>query len=130
AHPGERLFAGRIDLRHADRVGHGERLREAVGEMQRARVEVRLEERQEPSLAASRGEVGGELRRVVRVAVEDDDAARLALRLEPAARPAKLDDDSLGVTSGHAGDLEGGERRGGIPPVVLSGYGELERDGV
>ena len=81
---------------------------------------MRLEEHHEPAAVADGGEIGRELGGMVRVAVEDGHAARLALRLEPAAGAAELDDRRLRVGARHAGELEGRERGRRVPPVVLS----------
>src|SRR5579859_8075062 len=96
--------------------------------MDRPRVEVRLEERDDPPAVPHGGDVGGELGGMVRVAVEDAHATRLALRLEAASSSRELDDDALGVGSSDACELERGERRGRIPAVVLARHRELERD--
>ena len=91
---------------------------------------MRLEERQSRAAVADGGEIGRELGRMVRVAVEDGDAARLAFRLESASRSAELDDRGLGVGSRDAGELEGRERRSRVAPVVLARHREVELDGL
>src|SRR5437764_8224738 len=90
---------------------------------------MRLEERDHAPLPPYRREVGCQLGGMVRVAVEDAHAARLALRLEPPAGAPEVDDHALGVGSRVAGELERRERRGGVAPVVLPRYREVERDG-
>src|SRR5665811_2620350 len=86
AHARQRRFARRVDVGDADgircRKGDGKLVRE----MERARIEVRLEEREDATPrrsdgAANCGEVRGELCWMVRVAVEHRDAARLTLAL-------------------------------------------------
>src|SRR5439155_7353930 len=101
-----------------------ERPREAVREVERSGVEVRLEERHEPAAVAKCGEVGRELGRVVRIAVEADHTARLALWLKPAAGAAEFDDRGLGFLARHPRELERRERGRGVAPVVLARHGE------
>src|SRR5258705_13565427 len=91
---------------------------------------MRLEERKQAAAVAHRGEVGCELGRMMRVAVEDFDAARLPLALEPPCRARELDDHALDVGTRHARELERRDRGGGVPPVVLAGDLELELDGL
>jgi len=67
---------------------------------------------------------------MVRVAVENGNPAGRALRLQPAAGTAELDDRPLGVRSRDAGELERCERRGRVAPVVLTGDGKAELDGL
>ena len=129
-HAGHGLLASRVDLGHTHGIRAGERLGEAVREVERPRVEMRLEERQQPPTVSNSGEVGCELGRVVRVAVDDGDAAGLALRFQPAAGTAELDEHSLGFRSCHAGELERCERRGRVAPVVLTWHPKLELDGL
>src|SRR4029077_1550734 len=74
-----------------------------------------------------RGEVGRELGRMVRVAVHDGDASRLAFGLEPPADATELHDRRLHVRSRHAGKLERRQRRSRVLPVVLPWYCEIDR---
>src|SRR5439155_23234902 len=50
AHTLDRLLPRRVDVRDCDRVGGCERLREVAREVLRARVEVRLEEREQAAI--------------------------------------------------------------------------------
>ena len=125
-HARDRLLACRVDLGHADRVRRRERPPELVREVGGARVEVRLKEREHASLATDGGEVGRELGRMVRVAVEHGDAGRVAPALEPPSGAREVDDHALGVRARHARELERGERGRGVAAVVLAGNRELE----
>src|SRR5438094_1308465 len=89
---------------------------------------MRLEEREHATTVLNGRDVGGELRRMVRVAVEHGDAARLASALEPAACPLEFHDYALGVGAGDACELECRERCGRVPAVVLAGHGEPKLD--
>src|SRR3972149_10277872 len=96
-----------------------------------ARRQVGLEENEPPAAPQARGgERRGELARMVGVVVDDRDAPLLADRLEATAGAGEPGEHVLRVGARHAGQLERGQRGGGIPAVVLSGHGELERDGL
>ena len=84
-HPGDRLLARRIDLGQKDHIRRGERRAELAREVARAREEVRLKRDDDPTLGirdARRRERRRDLRRVVRVVVDHDHAARFAEPLE------------------------------------------------
>src|SRR4051794_26855309 len=99
-------------------------------EVDGARVEMRLEEREHATAVPHGSDVGGELRRMVRVAVEHGDTACFASPLEPAACPLELHDRALCVGAGDACELECRERCGGVPAVVLAGHRERKLDGL
>ena len=130
AHARHRSLARGIDLGHARGVRAGERLREAVRQVTRSRVEMRLEERDDAPAVSHGGDVGRELGGMVRVAVEDAHAARLAPRLEAPPGAGELDDHALGVGPRDTCELERCERRGCVPAVVLARHREVERHGL
>src|SRR5438874_13158737 len=86
------LLARAIDVRYGNDVRRRERDAKLVREVARARVQVRLEEDEEAAPVARRRDVGCELPRMVRVAVDHVDAACPTARLEPADGTAKLAD--------------------------------------
>ena len=72
------------------RPRRAERAPNSVGEVARPREEVRLEEGHEPAVGidlARRGQRGRELRRMVRVVVDDEDARALPLQSRSGGRP-------------------------------------------
>ena len=86
--PGTGSSRAGVDVHDDDVVGQGERLAELLGEMLGAAVQMRLEDDDQPAAARDlpgSGQRGAQLGRMVGVVVEDADAARLALELEPAA---------------------------------------------
>src|SRR6185437_14919372 len=99
---------------------------ETVREMERARIEVRLEEREKPTAVADRREVGGKLRRMVGVAVEHGHTSRLASLLEPPPGSTKLTQRCLGVGAQHPCELEHRERGRGVTPVVVARHRKVE----
>src|SRR5439155_15926982 len=111
-----------------DDVSRRECRAELVCEVPRARVEVRLEENEDPAIVPNGSDVGGELSRMVRVAVDDLDAARLSARLEPTGRTAELTEHTCGVVSRVAGQLDRRQRDSRVVPVVLAESCQLEID--
>ena len=89
---------------------------------------MRLEEREHAAVGrvARGGQVGGDLGRMVRVRVDDDDTARLAATLEAAAGAGELSEHRRSLLGRHACERERGESRRGIPAVVLAGDCKLE----
>ena len=89
--PVDRLLPRAVDVRHAHGVGGGERRAELVGEMARPGVQMRLEENEHAAACSlsRRGDGCRNLRRMVRVVVDDGDAALLADDLEAATRAAE-----------------------------------------
>ena len=116
-----------IDVGHGDDVGRGQRFAELPGEMASPRVEVRLEEREHATvdLLTHRGERRGDLRRMVRVVVDDPDAAGDAALLEPPPRAAETPEDRPRLVIRNPGELERCQRRGRIPAVVLARQPQL-----
>ena len=93
AHAGHRLLPRGVDLGHEHQVGRGERLPHRIAMGDRARVEVRLEDGDEPSprKRLPRGrQRGRELGRMVSVVVHHRDTTVLAEPLEPAAHAARM----------------------------------------
>src|SRR5207247_7299542 len=93
AHPRNRVLPRGIDLRHTDDVRPGQRLAEPLGEVKRPRIEMRLEEGEDPALFGEpagglegRGDLGG----VVAVVVEEANACDLARLLKAPTRAAEL----------------------------------------
>src|SRR5439155_8973959 len=102
------LLARGVDLRDRDRVGCRERAGDRRGEVARPRVEVRLEEHEQPAAVrfrACRRERRGDLAGVMAVVVEEADAVRLPARLEPPARTAELREDALRLLTRDAREL-------------------------
>src|SRR5256886_12917238 len=89
-HTLDRLLACAIDVRNGNDVRRRKRSGELPREVACARVEVGLEESEDAAAVAGCGDVGRELPRMVRIAVDDVDAADLSAQLEPAGRPPKL----------------------------------------
>ena len=126
-HAGDRALARGVDVGHRDVVGRGESASQLAREVTRARVEVRLEEHPQAPLAealANRLDRGGDLARVVAVVVDDRHVACL-LDLEAAARTREAREMRRRLVARDTGELERGERRTGVPAVVLPGNGEL-----
>ena len=120
--PCDRGLAGRIDVGHRDVVGSRERGRELGRQVAGARVEVRLEQHEEPRAGealADRGDGRGDLGRVVAVVVDDRDALEL-VHLEAPAGAGEPGERRLGVAARHAGQLERRERRARVQPVQLA----------
>ena len=116
----DRLLARLVDLGDADGVGGRERGAELARQVSRPRVEVRLEEHEHAAVRplARRRDRRGDLARVVRVVVDDRDAAALADELETATGAAEAREHGLGVGARDAGELERRQRRRRVPPVV------------
>ena len=93
---------------------------------------MRLEQREQATFEARprRRQVGRDLRGMVRVRVDDRDAAGLATPLEPPAGARELCQDALGVGQDDPRERERGERDGRVPPVVLPGDREWQIHGV
>src|SRR5438046_9695973 len=88
--------------------------------MTRARVEVRLEEDEQPAAVARGSERGRDLRRMVCVVVVHLDTAGLTAALEPATRAGELGEDGLCFCAADARTLECRDRAGGVAPIVLA----------
>ena len=86
-----RPLAGRIDVEHADLVRGRQGRAEALGESLGARVQMRLEDRDQPARPelAKRLERRGHLGRVVGVVVVDRRAVPVSLELEAAQDPGE-----------------------------------------
>src|SRR2546423_4996201 len=110
------LLACGIDVRYGNNVRRRQREAELAREVERARVQVRLEENEDAALVARRRDVGCELPRMMRVAVDHVDAACPTARLEPAGGTAKLAECTEGLVARVAGELDRGPSdRGGLP---------------
>src|SRR5438309_1569898 len=109
----ERLLSRGIDVGYRHRVGTCKRTAELVREVQRPRVEVRLEQDQHTALCklARSGERRRDLRRMVRVIVVDEDTARLTAELEAPCGPRVLGEVSLCLTPIDPHELERSEDR-------------------
>ncbi len=123
-----RLLARRVHLGDARGVGGRQRSAELAGEVARPGGKVRLEEDEHPLRAelARGGDRRGELGRVVRVVVVDPNASGLARELEPARRAAEAAERLGGLGPRDTGELERGERGGGVDPVVGARDGQRE----
>src|SRR5262249_6899589 len=89
---GDGLLARRVDVGHPRHVGVEQRAPEVGGELLRARVEVGLEDRVQARAGegvARRGKRRLDLRRVVRVVVDDGGAVEAAQPLEAAVDAAE-----------------------------------------
>ena len=132
-HSGNGLLARGIDLGDAGDVGARQRFGQLVGEVERARVEVRLEEREHAAAVHERPrrlEGRGDLRGMVAVVVVEPDAVHLRGEVEAAVRAGELGEHALRVGARHVHRLEGGERAGGVQAVVLARHGQLEVHGL
>src|SRR5581483_10004534 len=121
-----RLLARRIDVGHRDVVRGRERTSELVGEVPRAREEVRLEEHAQcpagKPLACS-GDRGRDLRRGMRVVVDDGVAGELA-HLEAPPGPGERCEHGLRRRPIDTGQLERGERAARVRAIVVAGKRE------
>ena len=90
---------------------------------------MRLEKRDEPARGISgarRIERGADLRRMVRVIVDDERAAVIAEDLEPAIDAEELRQRGGGDVGVNAELAGHGDGREGVAHVVLAGHEELE----
>ena len=88
------MLPRRVDVRDGNGIGSRKRPSELGREMLRARVEMRLEQDQNPARIDLAGgcERRGDLRRVMCIVVVDPDAARLPAELEATRHAAVLGD--------------------------------------
>ena len=127
AHAGHRLLARGVDLSHEHQVGRGECLPHRIAMGDRARVEVRLEDGDEPSprKRLPRGrQRGRELRRMVSVVVHHRDTTVLAEPLEPAAHAGECGQGLDGGLQGATQRIDRGQSAHGISQIVDSGNRE------
>ena len=127
--PFDGLLARRVDRRDERHVRHQQRLTELDGEVARARVEVRLEERHD---AATRIPAPGgvqrrpDLGRMVRVVIDDDRAGILAEDLKASIDAQKTSQPRGGGLSGDSKLAGHGDRRKRIAHVVFAGDEQTE----
>lgn len=110
---GDRVLAGRVDVEDDRGVGEGQRVAHLLAELLGAGEQVGLEDDEQARAtggAAHGLQVGGHLRGVVRVRVDDLDARGLALELEAAA-DAGVGGEGLGQLG--RVDADAGSRRRG-----------------
>ncbi len=131
ADAGERSLgslARRVDVEHADLVGGGERGAEALGERLGPRVQVRLEDGDQPAGCelAQGGERRGHLGRVVRVVVVDLGARPASPVLLAPLDPGEVGERARRGLELDSGELERAERRAGVEQVVVAGHPKRE----
>ena len=125
----DRLFARGVDRRDERDVRAAQRVAELRREVARARIEMRLKQRDDAALriAAARGvERGPDLGRMMRVVVDDQRAVVVAEDLEAAIDAEELGDaggDRVGADAELARDRDRGQR---VAHVVLARHEELE----
>ena len=128
AHARNRRLACRVNIREDEEIRRGERLAEFVGEKLRARVAVRLECADETLglRLLCRLERRCDFRRVMRVAIDDPDAAYTPLRLKAALRAVEYGKPCRELFKRDADRKSRDDARERIEHVMASG--DVERD--
>ena len=125
----DRFLARGVDRRDEGEVGLGQRFAELAREVARPRVEVRLEEGHDAPLriaVSRRRERGPDLRRMVRVVVDDERAGVVAEDLEAPVDAEELCQRARRDVRREAELARDRDRRQGVADVVLAGNEELE----
>ena len=130
--PGNGSSRAAYDVGDDDLIGCGERRGELVRQVQRPRVEMGLKEDDHAAFArrgAGRRKRRRNLRRMMRVIVDDPDPALLADRLEPATGASKVRERRRGGLRIDTRGGERGERAGGVRAIVLAEHSQIEITG-
>ena len=131
-HARHRIFTRAVHVEHDGVIGGGfEHLGELAVHLLRARVGVRLLDRDDPPLAddaPGSGEGRRDLGGVMGVVVVDADAALHTVQFEPAHRAAEPLDGAQGRFELVAQGQQHRDRACGVDRVVRAGHGEAPRD--